>query len=89
MNTTNIDTTTYNATDLRFRLGAILDELDRRSAPILIISRSKPCAWLYPYTKKALTSAAFDKWQKEALPKYKKIKAQKMIELIRIDRDRK
>lgn len=84
-----METTTYNATDLRFRLGAILVELERRTTPILIISRSKPCAWLYPYSKKALTDAAFDRWQKKALPKYKRIKAQKMIELVRIDRDRK
>lgn len=89
MDTTNFPTITYNSTDLRFRLGAILEELERKSSPILIISRSKPKAWLYPYREKAFDNAAFDKWQKEVLPKYKKIKAKALIELIRKDRERK
>lgn len=84
-----MDTSTYNATDLRFKLGAILEELERRSSPILIISRSQPKAWLYPYTQKTLSDSAFEKWQKLAFPKYKKIRAEKMIDLIRKDRERK
>lgn len=89
MNTTNNQTSTYNATDLRFRLGAILEELDRKSAPILIISRSRPKAWLYPYEDRNLTNGFFDRWQKMALPKYMNIKAKKLITLIRKDRERK
>lgn len=89
MNTTNNQTSTYNATDLRFRLGEILDELERKSAPILIISRSRPKAWLYPYEDKNLTDDFFDRWQKTALPKYKTIKAKKLIAFIRKDRERK
>ena len=40
---------TVNATDIRFNLGRILEDLDRQGNPVLIISRSKPKAWLYPY----------------------------------------
>ena len=49
MNTTIPAQQTINATDIRFNLGKILDDLGRQGNPYLIISRSKPKAWLYPY----------------------------------------
>lgn len=88
MNNTDFEQKTFNATDLRFRLGAILAELERRESPILIISRSKPKAWLYPYKESLTKEDFFAKWDKEALPKYRKIKAKDLILLIRRDRER-
>lgn len=89
METTNITQQTYNATDLRFRLGAILDELERKKKPVLIISRSKPRAWLVPYDVTMAASELFDEWGKDVLPKYKKVKASELIKLIRQDRERR
>ncbi len=89
MNTTIPDQQTINATDIRFNLGKILDDLGRQGNPYLIISRSKPKAWLYPYKPVHSSSEAlFLKWQKEVLPKYKKIKAKNLIDIIRKDRAR-
>lgn len=89
MNTTDIFTPqTCNTTDVRFRLGKILNELERRKKPILIISRSKPKAWLYPYEEIPSGEDFFEKWKKQALPKYLKIKASQLITLIRRDRER-
>ncbi|MFN4212622.1 MAG: hypothetical protein ACK4FL_01495 [Microgenomates group bacterium] len=79
---------TYNTTDIRFRLGKILNQLERIKQPILIISRSKPKAWLYPYDKVSSPEDLFEKWKKQALPKYQKIKAKQLITLIRQDRER-
>lgn len=79
---------TYNTTDVRFRLGKILNELERVKKPVLIISRSKPKAWLYPYDQISSTEDFFEKWEKQALPKYLKIKAKQLITLIRRDRER-
>lgn len=87
MNTTNHQTSTYNATDLRFKLGEILDELERESAPILIISRSKPKAWLYPYEKNIKDQDPFAIWRKNVLPRYPKNATSEFIALIRKDRD--
>lgn len=90
MNTTQIhDWRTYNTTDIRFRLGTILEELQRRKKPILIISRSKPKAWLYPYEEIPQGEDFFAKWMKEVLPKYAKIRAKDLITLIRQDREQK
>lgn len=90
MDTTQIlDWQTFNTTDVRFRLGRILTELQRRKKPVLIISRSKPKAWLYPYEVIPAGEDIFIKWQKEVLPKYSKIKAKKLIALIRKDRDQR
>ena len=78
---------TINATNIRFNLGKILEDLERQGSPFLIISRSKPKAWLYPYESVA-SQDLFLKWQKEVLPKYKKIKAKNLISIIRKDRER-
>lgn len=78
----------YNTTDLRFRLGRILAELERIKKPVLIISRSKPKAWLYPYEKTTFAEDLFNKWVLEVSPKYKKINARQLISLIRKDRER-
>lgn len=88
MNNTIANQRTVNTTDIRFNLGKILDDLDRQRTPFLIISRSKPRAWLYPYESTNISGDFFLKWQKEVLPKYKKIKAKKLIEIIRKDRER-
>jgi PHD/YefM family antitoxin component YafN of YafNO toxin-antitoxin module len=89
MNNTHIlSPQTYNTTDVRFQLGKILNELERLKKPVLIISRSKPKAWLYPYDEISSTEDLFKKWEKEALPKYQKIKAKQLISLIRQDRER-
>lgn len=88
MNTTqigNIDT--VNTTDVRFRLGAILNELQRKKTPILLISRSKPKAWLYPYENDMKDQDPFALWRKKVLPKYPKNAANDLIALIRKDRD--
>lgn len=79
---------TFNATDIRFRLGKILNELTRRRGPILIIDRSKPRAWLYPYENITDGEDLFIKWEKEVLPRYRRIKAKDLINLIRKDRER-
>lgn len=91
MNTTqNLNWQTVNTTDIRFRLGAILDELQRKKTPILLISRSKPKAWLYPYEENINSEDHFTKWDNEVLPRYrKKIKAKDLISLIRNDRDKR
>lgn len=86
MNNTFIDQQTFNATELRFRLGMILQKLEDKKQPILIISRSKPKAWLYPYHQKP-TQDFFAKWQKNILPKYKRVKAKELISLIQKDRN--
>lgn len=86
MSNTIIDRETYNATDLRFKLGQILTQLEQKQQPILIISRSQPKAWLYPYHQKS-TQDFFARWEKNVLPKYKKVKAKELIDLIRKDRD--
>lgn len=86
--TQTLDWRTFNTTDVRFRLGRILAEVQRRRKPVLIISRSKPCAWLYPYEEISSGEDFFAKWQREVLPKYSKIKAKDLIALIRRDRDR-
>jgi len=39
-----INQQTINATDIRFKLGKILEDLERQGTPFLIISRSKPKA---------------------------------------------
>jgi len=88
MNDIVLNQQTVNATDLRFNLGKILDDLDRQGSPFLIISRSKPKAWLYPYESVNISVDFFLKWQTEALPKYKKIKAKHLIGVIRKDRER-
>ena len=88
MNNIVVNQQTVNATDIRFNLGKILEDLDRQGSPLLIISRSKPKAWLYPYEPVSNSRDIFLKWQTEALPKYKKIKANKLINLIRKDRER-
>lgn len=83
-----INQQTINATDIRFNLGKILEDLDRQGTPFLIICRSKPKAWLYPYEPVSSSKDLFLKWQKETLPKYKKIKAKNLISIIRKDRER-
>ena len=88
MNDMVFDQQTVNATEIRFNLGKILDDLDRKGSPVLIISRSKPKAWLYPYEPVNVFENLFLKWQKKALPKYKKIKAKNLISIIRKDRER-
>ena len=88
MNTTNEkQVKTVNTTDIRFRLGSIISELERTKSPVLIISRSHPKAWLYPYEKKRKGEDPFAYWQKKVLPKYSKISAKQLIELVRKDRD--
>ncbi|PIV09896.1 hypothetical protein COS51_00965 [Candidatus Roizmanbacteria bacterium CG03_land_8_20_14_0_80_36_21] len=88
MNNMVVNQRTINATDIRFNLGKILEDLDRQGSPFLIISRSKPKAWLYPYEPVNSSEDFFLKWQTEALPKYKKIKAKNLISIIRKDRER-
>ena len=88
MNNIFVNQQTINATDIRFNLGKILKDLDRQRNPYLIISRSKPKAWLYPYEPVNFSKDFFLKWQTEALPKYKKIKAKNLINIIRKDRER-
>jgi len=88
MDNTFMNQQTVNATDIRFNLGKILEDLDRQGSPLLIISRSKPKAWLYPYEQLRSSKDLFLKWHKEALPKYKKIKAKNLINIIRNDRER-
>lgn len=88
MNNIVVNQQTISATDIRFNLGKILEDLDRQGSPFLIISRSKPKAWLYPYESVNISGDLFLKWQTEALPKYKKIKAKKLISIIRKDRER-
>lgn len=88
MNNIVVNHQTVNATDIRFNLGKILDDLERQGSPFLIISRSKPKAWLYPYEPVTISGDLFLKWQTEALPKYKKIKAKNLINFIRKDRER-
>jgi len=88
MNSIVVNQQTVNATDIRFNLGKILEDLDRQGSPFLIISRSKPKAWLYPYEPINTSGDYFLKWQKEVLPKYKKIKAKNLINIIRKDRER-
>jgi len=88
MNNIVVNQQTINATDIRFNLGKILEDLERQGSPFLIISRSKPKAWLYPYEPVNSSKDFFKKWQTEALPKYKKIKAKNLIRLIRKDRER-
>ena len=88
MNNIVVNQQTINATDIRFNLGKILEDLERQGSPFLIISRSKPKAWLYPYEPVNSSGDLFLKWQTESLPKYKKIKAKNMINIIRKDRDR-
>jgi PHD/YefM family antitoxin component YafN of YafNO toxin-antitoxin module len=83
------DWQTFSTTDVRFRLGQILEMLQRRKRPVLIISRSKPKAWLYPYEVAPGGEKFFSQWQKEVLPKYAKTKAKELIALIRQDRDRR
>jgi len=68
-------------------LGAILNELERKKKPILLISRSKPKAWLYPYEENKNPDDLFKKWFSQILPKYKNAKAKEIISLIRKDRD--
>ncbi|MBM3209159.1 hypothetical protein FJZ40_02615 [Candidatus Shapirobacteria bacterium] len=80
---------TFNTTDVRFRLGKILAEVERRGKPALIISRSRPRAWLYPYKEATNKEDFFNRWQKEVLPKYAKIKASDLISLLRQDRDQR
>ncbi len=87
--TTIYNQPTVNTTDIRFGLGRILTELERRKTPILVISRSKPKAWLYPYETAANSRDLFLQWQNNVLPKYKKIKAKDMIKIIRQDRERR
>ena len=88
MNSINTNQQTINATDLRFRLGKILEDLGRQGDPFLIISRSKPKAWLYPYENIKSRGDLFLKWKKDILPKYKKVKAKDLIAIIRKDRER-
>ncbi len=88
MNSIVVNQQTVNATDIRFNLGKILEDLGRQGSPFLIISRSKPKAWLYPYEQANISGDFFMKWQMEALPKYKKIKAKDLISIIRKDRER-
>lgn len=88
MNNIVVGQQTISATDLRFNLGKILEDLDRQGNPFLIISRSEPKAWLYPYEAVSSAQDLFLKWQNEALPKYKKIKAKNLISIIRKDRER-
>jgi len=88
MNNIAVSQQTVSAVDLRFNLGKILEDLDRQQSPILIISRSKPKAWLYPYEPTNKSGDLFLKWQTESLPKYKKIRAKNLINIIRKDRDR-
>ena len=88
MDTTQIsDLQSVNTTDIRFRLGAILVELEKKKKPILLISRSKPKAWLYPYEKSVDADELFAKWQKLITSKYQKIKAKELIKLVRQNRD--
>ncbi|PIU36583.1 hypothetical protein CO005_03615 [Candidatus Roizmanbacteria bacterium CG_4_8_14_3_um_filter_34_9] len=88
MNNITVSQQTVSAVDLRFNLGKILEDLDRQKSPVLIISRSKPKAWLYPYEPINTSGDLFLKWQTESLPKYKKIKAKNLISIIRKDRKR-
>ncbi len=88
MNTTSIINQTVNTTDIRFNLGKILTDLERRRSPILIISRSKPKAWLYPYEAQLSTDDLFLQWQQRVLSKYQKIKTKHLLKIIRHDRDR-
>ena len=88
MNNIVVNQQTINATDIRFNLGKILEDLERQGSPFLIISRSKPKAWLYPYEPVNSSGDLFLKWQTESLPKYKKIRAKNLINIIRKDRDR-
>lgn len=85
--TQNMDWKTVNTTDIRFRLGSILEELQRQKAPFLVISRSKPKAWLYPYESGQNADDLFKRWQRQILPKYQKITAKDLIGLIRQDRE--
>ena len=88
MNTTqSADWKTVNTTDIRFRFGSILEELQKGNSPILVISRSKPKAWLYPYESGQNAKDLFARWQRHILPKYQKVKAKDFINLIRKDRD--
>jgi len=87
MNTTVAINQTVNTTDIRFNLGKILTNLEKRRSPILIISRSKPKAWLYPYETQSLAADLFLQWQRQVLPKYQKIKTKDLLKIIRSDRD--
>ncbi|OGG02753.1 hypothetical protein A2W14_02665 [Candidatus Gottesmanbacteria bacterium RBG_16_37_8] len=88
MNTTNEKQfKTVNTTDIRFRLGSIISELERTKSPVLIISRSRPKAWLYPFEKGRRREDPFALWYKKILPKYAKISANQLIDLVRKDRD--
>ena len=88
MNNTIVGQHTVNATELRFNLGKILADLERKGNPLLIISRSKPKAWLYPYERANSATDLFTRWRRTALSKYKKIKADNLIAIIRKDRER-
>jgi len=88
MNNIAVSQQTVSAVYLRFNLGKILENLDRQQNPVLIVSRSKPKAWLIPYETINTSGDLFVKWQTESLPKYKKIKAKSLINIIRKDRDR-
>ena len=88
MNNIVVNHQTVNATDIRFNLGKIFEDLDRQGSPFLIISRSKPRAWLYPYESVDSSGDLFLKWQTQVLPKYKKIKAKNLISILRKDRER-
>lgn len=87
MNNINSSYQTVNSTDIRFKLGKILEDLERERTPFLIISRSKPKAWLYPFEQKD-SGDFFEKWRKTVSSKYKQVKAADLIKLIREDRDR-
>ena len=88
MNTTQTsDWKTVNTVDIRFRLGSILEELQRGKSPFLVISRSKPRAWLYPYEGGQNAIDLFARWHRYILPKYKKVKVTNLVSLIRKDRD--
>lgn len=88
MNTTQKSTLqTVNTTDVRFRLGQILNELEKKKLPILLISRSKPKAWLYPYEEDENPKELFEKWYTQVRPKYHLAKAKDLISLIRKDRE--
>jgi len=88
MNTAVAINQTVNTTDIRFNLGKILTNLEKRRSPILIISRSKPKAWLYPYETQLSATDLFLQWQQQILPKYKKTKTKDLLKIIRTDRDR-
>jgi len=90
MDTTQVlDWQTFNTTDGVLSGEDILAELQRRKKPVLIISRSKPRAWLYPYEIIPMGEDVFSQWHKKVLPKYAKIKVKKLIALIRKDRDQR